>query len=606
MSGGCVAPFTFSRVIPAHSSDVKGVSATSTGLLLSGSRDGTAKIFSERADEYSEMLCMKQAAEVAVNAVAFHQLPTGWLVFLGRMDGSIAVFSSECVEPIRFLRQHTNNVCALHVDSVNDKLVSGSWDNNAIVWSISDSAHFMVLIGHKMTVWAIASIVGRPNYYLTGSADMTIKLWNGNTLVNTYTGHEDVVRCIVILSSNIFASASNDCSIRVWDLDATACLRKYTSFACEYIYGMTVVGSGRERMLANCGESGFVELWAVDSEYQLFHSQFLRTPAQSVWSIVALSNGDIAAGGNDGNIYIFTTNEKRRATRNELQVFDTNVAKRVAEAEALLAAQQQEVVKIKVALGEGEPDMELRYRKGADPAEAAETFIKENNMPAAFIGEITEYIKANIPEARRAAAKQAARMQAAQHIIVDGQKWDYLFDVTTEDGRLLKLPYNVGEDPDWAARRFVERNNLPVQFVHKVSAVLRMQLPQASVTPNNSVAFVDPYTGAGRYIPSTISATQDALAVGLLTDKKRPRGEFVPLHEFFRFGFEKVSSKAVAKLKEMNELQVDHRLTNEQLVAMEDILTNSTYKVTDVHISAISTGLLWTHRELFVTSLSFR
>lgn len=42
-------------------------------------------------------------------------------------------------------------------------------------------------------------------------------------------------------------------------------------------------------------------------------------------------------------------------------------------------------------------------------------------MPAAFIGEITEYIKANIPEARRAAAKQAARMQAARHVIVDGQ-----------------------------------------------------------------------------------------------------------------------------------------------------------------------------------------
>lgn len=41
----------------------------------------------------------------------------------------------------------------------------------------------------------------------------------------------------------------------------------------------------------------------------------------------------------DGNIYIFTTNERRKATCNELQAFDANVAKRVAEAEALLAAQ---------------------------------------------------------------------------------------------------------------------------------------------------------------------------------------------------------------------------------------------------------------------------
>lgn len=49
---------------------------------------------------------------------------------------------------------------------------------------------------------------------------------------------------------------------------------------------------------------------------------------------------------------------------------------RTAYTSSVAFLQQQEVVKIKVALGEGEPDMELRYRKGTDPAEAAETFIK--------------------------------------------------------------------------------------------------------------------------------------------------------------------------------------------------------------------------------------
>lgn len=44
-----------------------------------------------------------------------------------------------------------------------------------------------------------------------------------------------------------------------------------------------------------------------------------------------------------------------------------------------------------------------------------------------------------------------------------------MFDVTTEDGRVLKLPYNVGEDTNWAAQRFVEKHNLPVKFLEKVS-----------------------------------------------------------------------------------------------------------------------------------------
>lgn len=49
------------------------------------------------------------------------------------------------------------------------------------------------------------------------------------------------------------------------------------------------------------------------------------------------------------------------------------------------------------------------------------------------------------------------------------QEWDYVFDVTTEDGRVLKLPYNVGEDTNWAAQRFVEKHNLPIKFLEKVS-----------------------------------------------------------------------------------------------------------------------------------------
>lgn len=32
-------------------------------------------------------------------------------------------------------------------------------------------------------------------------------------------------------------------------------------------------------------------------------------------------------------------------------------------------------MKIKVSLEDGQPDMELRYKKGSDPAEAAQTFI---------------------------------------------------------------------------------------------------------------------------------------------------------------------------------------------------------------------------------------
>lgn len=39
-------------------------------------------------------------------------------------------------------------------------------------------------------------------------------------------------------------------------------------------------------------------------------------------------------------------------------------------------------------------------------------------------------------------------------------------------------------------------------------------------------------------------------------DKKRPRGEFVPLKQFYEFGLENVSIKTIPRLIEMNETQL--------------------------------------------------
>ncbi|VDM47450.1 unnamed protein product [Toxocara canis] len=93
-------------------------------------------------------------------------------------------------------------------------------------------------------------------------------------------------------------------------------------------------------------------------------------------------------------------------------------------------------------------------------------------------------------------------------------------------------------------------------------------------------AGADPFTGEGRYVPaqndvanpvqrgSAFTAGDGEVSFARSTtipqDKMRPRGEFIPLTDYFRFGFERVSPKAIAKLKEMNELQLDHRLTDQQ------------------------------------------
>lgn len=40
-----------------------------------------------------------------------------------------------------------------------------------------------------MSVWAVSSIVDMPGYYLTGSADLTIKFWKDDIEIHSFTGN---------------------------------------------------------------------------------------------------------------------------------------------------------------------------------------------------------------------------------------------------------------------------------------------------------------------------------------------------------------------------------------------------------------------------------
>lgn len=103
--------------------------------------------------------------------------------------------------------------------------------------------------GHKNSVWAVTSFLNQEHLYLTGSADRTIKLWEKDRAVKTFegaafrtyfypnfSGHEDVVRALVILSDTTFISASNDSTLRIWSIKTGTCLQTYQSITSEYIY----------------------------------------------------------------------------------------------------------------------------------------------------------------------------------------------------------------------------------------------------------------------------------------------------------------------------------------------------------------------------------
>lgn len=102
--------FMLSRIFSAHSQDVKCVIGTSSGSIITCSRDESVKLWTERAGVFRDVLSIKQRNHLAVNSLAFYQGEDGeWLIFAGLKDGSIEVFNAASSTPTTVLRNHTAN-----------------------------------------------------------------------------------------------------------------------------------------------------------------------------------------------------------------------------------------------------------------------------------------------------------------------------------------------------------------------------------------------------------------------------------------------------------------------------------------------------------------
>ena len=119
-------------------------------------------------------------------------------------------------------------------------LLSASWDSTVRVWK--EGACLRTLKGHEATVWAVLPLEDEAERILTASGDRTIKLWAGEACEHTYTGHADVVRSLAIASGVGFLSASNDGTVRLWELGGS-CLQVLRAGE-SFVYGVSVLASG--------------------------------------------------------------------------------------------------------------------------------------------------------------------------------------------------------------------------------------------------------------------------------------------------------------------------------------------------------------------------
>ncbi|RKP34726.1 WD40-repeat-containing domain protein, partial [Dimargaris cristalligena] len=496
-----VKPYQLSATLVGHDSDVRAVLSPHPEELYTASRDLTTRRWNKTNSNPSpnsptfgyETTAVYLGHTRYVNSLAYigpsAQYPKG-LILTGGSDKTILVFDATGVEhgisdPLFTLKGHSDNVCCMTV-APNGDLISGSWDSTAKVWRNWQCVYD--LVGHQYAVWAVQGL--SDGTILTGAADTLIKRWQNDRCIGVFRGHTESVRGLVVLpttgtdpTDTRFASCSNDGTLRVWGLDGS-CLQVLSDHT-SFVYTMCLLPTGE---LVSGGEDRSIKIWSDGQCVQTF-----VLPAQSIWSVAASPNGDIVVGTSNKEAHVFTRSAERVAPAAVMTQYEEQLAQFTVAAPAGNVSDQK-LASPEALQQPGAKDQQVIMVKNPTSGAVMAHQWDQASQKWSTVGTVVDAIEEN-------------RRQ-----LHEGNEYDYVFTVDVQEGRPpLKLPYNRGENVYTVAQQFLTRNMLPQDYLDQVAQFITTNAGEANTTQSagasDAQTYVDPFTGASRYMPGGSTPT---------------------------------------------------------------------------------------------------
>ncbi|XP_066245153.1 phospholipase A-2-activating protein [Euwallacea similis] len=477
--------FKLSKTLYGHSLDVRSVVVTPNGDLISGSRDKTAKFwrYEPLRGSFEEVMTYRDQKNFVACVLYLdptEEFPNG-LVVTGGNDNIILVYKPSEPFATFTIKEHTNTVSCLGRTTESNMFLSGSWDTTGKCFKIASTPKCVVsFIGHTAAIWSIIQL--RNGQIVTASADKTLGVWNstGQKLLSL-SGHTDCVRSVTDFPElGTFVSVANDAAIKVWSYTGEN-INTYYGHS-SYIYSIAKCRAAVPDAFVTSDEDRTVKYWENGENLQS-----ITLPAQSVWSVDCLPNGDVVTGSSDGVIRVFTRDKSRFADEGALTKFTEDVA-------ALERQSLQEIGGVKVS---DLPGTEALYDPGKKSGQMK--MIRESGKVVAYTwisdGDNSHWEKVGD-------VMGGTDKEDSGKTVFEGKAYDFVFSVDVEDGKPpLKLPYNKGEDVYQTAHAFITKNFLPAEYLEQIVDFILKNSKEQYVPPTNN-AYQDPFTGGSRYTPS--------------------------------------------------------------------------------------------------------
>ena len=142
----------------------------------------------------------------------------------GSYDATIKIWDTGTGKEIRTLSGHASGIRCLQFDDT--KLISGSLDRTIKVWNWRTGECISTYTGHQ---GGVICLHFDSTILASGSMDNTVKIWNfEDKSTRVLRGHEDWVNAVKVdTASRTVFTASDDLTVRLWDLDTGNCIHSY-------------------------------------------------------------------------------------------------------------------------------------------------------------------------------------------------------------------------------------------------------------------------------------------------------------------------------------------------------------------------------------------
>jgi len=211
-----------------HNDSVNAIVLYNDSLLISGSSDGTIRLWN--TSDYTNIKIL-----LVNNSVECLKIISKDLLVSGLDNGTILLWNITKLLGIDYTESkalgiyHKDKVTELEYLKDKNILISSSYDKNIFVINMSkpyDESLIVSLTNHTYKVATVMYIQNK-SILVSASWDETIKLWNTTdwTLLKTLAGHADPIYSLLYDDQkDVLLSGSWDTTIRVWNITTGVCL----------------------------------------------------------------------------------------------------------------------------------------------------------------------------------------------------------------------------------------------------------------------------------------------------------------------------------------------------------------------------------------------